>query len=356
MKTKSSLPQIRAEAFIKAREKLGLSTKELGNKACLSKQHIEQLESGEQTVFYNPQIKFAAAKKVASLLGLTDAEAFDYGVVTPVNDEINLVPSEKPISSELPQARKNSLQIEVETPSSLKLASAQTRQSQPSSRKKNFLILGLALVVVFSIINLYPLFSPPKVEEVLVVKEVVSEPAPPTQPAQDIPTPLAANAPAESNTAIPAPSSVSSSGASIPDSGSTPVTTVTPPKLADASATNAAVEIAVVCPAENAVALNYKPELVRKAANMVYVLAKSKQVVCVVDATGKKQNMTFEPGVGNSFYGKAPFKVLTDGLLQVDIYFQGFKVRPSDMDAKTLVLQPTELVSPSDQPEVATPR
>jgi hypothetical protein len=40
----------------------------------------------------------------------------------------------------------------------------------------------------------------------------------------------------------------------------------------------------------------------------------------VVDATGKTQNKTLEPGVGASVYGKPPFKVLTGGLNQVDMY------------------------------------
>jgi cytoskeleton protein RodZ len=48
----STPPEIVKEAFAEAREKLGLSTKELGVKACLSTRQIEQIESGEMSSFY----------------------------------------------------------------------------------------------------------------------------------------------------------------------------------------------------------------------------------------------------------------------------------------------------------------
>jgi transcriptional regulator with XRE-family HTH domain len=331
MKTQSTLPEIRPEAFAKAREKLGLSTKELGVKACLSRQHIEQLENGEQTVFYSAQNKFTAAKKVANLLGLTSEEAFDFGMDTPTLEEIlpdsSLEKSkpEKQVTTDLNHALVNSIQVEEPVISSLSSDNNKTNPSEPSSKKNIMLILGLLVVAVFSIINLRPLFFPPKAEEVFAVKEAAPESAPaaaPTTPSESVvistPTPAlvtAAVTPPQAQLATSAPVSI-----------------------------NAVADVAVTCPTEDSATTSYKPETPRKQANMVYVLAKSKQVVCVVDATGKKQNIAFEPGVGNSFYGKPPFKVLTDGLMQVDIFFQGLKVRPDNMDAKVVMLQPAEFV------------
>ena len=57
MNTDSKVPEIRKEAFIKAREKLSLSSKELGGMACLSTRQIEQIENGETSSFYSAQIK-----------------------------------------------------------------------------------------------------------------------------------------------------------------------------------------------------------------------------------------------------------------------------------------------------------
>lgn len=70
---------IRKEAFTKARESLGLSTKELSGLSCLSVRQIEQIESDENTSFYGDQVKFTAAKKVEGLLKLKPEDAFDFG-------------------------------------------------------------------------------------------------------------------------------------------------------------------------------------------------------------------------------------------------------------------------------------
>ena len=75
----AKLPEIRKEAFTKARESLGLTTKELSSMACLSVRQIEQIENGETSTFYGPQVKVTAAKKVAGLLKLKEEDAFDFG-------------------------------------------------------------------------------------------------------------------------------------------------------------------------------------------------------------------------------------------------------------------------------------
>lgn len=79
MKVKNTIPEIRKEAFVKAREALGLSASDLAGKACLSVRQIQQIENGEINAFYSPKIKFTAAKKVAQLLKLETEEAFDFG-------------------------------------------------------------------------------------------------------------------------------------------------------------------------------------------------------------------------------------------------------------------------------------
>ena len=83
MPTSAKLPEIRKEAFTKARENLGLNTKELAGMACLSVRQIEQIENGESSSFYGAQVKVTAAKKVAGLLKLKEEEAFDFGGLFP---------------------------------------------------------------------------------------------------------------------------------------------------------------------------------------------------------------------------------------------------------------------------------
>ena len=342
MNSNSKLPEISKEAFIKAREKLGLSTKDLGGMACLSTRQIEQIESGEMSSFYGAQIKFTAAKKVAKLLNLSDEDAFEYDIqsqdkLTPSSElaiadakleQSPKVVEEKPISpakveikDELAQV-KESAKENTEPVKKVQVAekpSVSTAvESKPKSQGKLFLWLSVIAAAAFAAINLRPLLFADKPEEIVIVKETVVEPAAPAAPAAP---------------AVPADPA--------------PANPVTPAAVAPVVAVPAATaEVSAACPAEEGI-ISYKPEAPRKAGDMVYVQVKSKQVVCVSDASGKIQNKMLEPGVGASFYGKSPFKILTGGLAQVDIYFQGAKVRLANSNYKTLVLDAAEVVAPS---------
>ena len=339
MTTNAKLPEIRKEAFTKAREKLALSAKDLGGMACLSHHQISQIENGESSYFYGAQNKFTAAKKVAKLLNLSDEEAFDYGSQAPVKiSEASKVEESIKAPAKKAQSKKEALEVkevveETQAPAlvaeeekkepvkkseatkvesekvTLKQTpfSATSVSSKPVSSKKMFLWLSVLAALVFSVINLRPLFFADKPEEILVVKEEIIEPAPAATPAEPAPVAPAA--------AVPA--------------------VATPAASAEAS---------TACPAEEGI-ISYKPDAPRKAADMVYVQVKTKQVICVSDASGKIQNKMVEPGVGASFYGKPPFKVLTDGLAQADVFFQGAKVRLTNPNYKTLVLEAAEVVA-----------
>ena len=345
MTTNSKLPEIRKEAFIKARENLGLSTKQLGGMVCLSTRQIEQIENGETSSFYGAQIKVTAAKKVAKLLKLSEADAFDDGVQAPQkftaskvelpigevkfvknppDDEVEKMSVSKEdaaidaieIKEQAEQTQLPMMVIAEEKKEPITKVHAKeapfigaASKSKPASQKKLFLWLSVFAAAIFAVINLRPLFFADKPQEIILVKEEVIEPAPPP-----------AVTPVE-----PAPA-------------------VAPVAVAPASVI--AADIPGACPPEEGI-VSYKPEIARKSGDMVYVQTKSQQVICVVDAAGKTQNKRIEPGLGSSFYGKPPFKVLTAGLNQVDIYFQGAKVRLSDLNTKTLILEASEVTAPS---------
>ena len=318
------LPEIRKEAFTKARESLGLSTKDLSGTACLSVRQIEQIENGEISSFYGDQVKFTAAKKVAGLLKLTPEEAFDFsGVAQPVKaaDVEEKLQLETKASAVGNKAKAENAKEEKETAPAV--AAKQKPQksnvnnitdsvvdyrvkstASANPKKKLFLLLAIGAAVIFSVVNLRPLFFPePVKEEVVIIQEVAQEPAP-------------ADAPAEAKQAP----------AAVPET--TPLA------------------VSAECPPADASALNYKPEAPKKAGDMVYLQSKTAQTVCVVDATGKTQNKMLAPGVGASVYGKPPLKVLTGGLNQVDLYYQGAKVRIGNTGGKTIILEPAEIIQP----------
>lgn len=333
MNKSEKLPEIRKEAFTKAREGLGLSTKDLSGMSCLSVRQIEQIENGESSSFYGAQVKFTAAKKVAGLLKLTPEEAFDFsGVAQPVKAaEVEEKLQEETKASAVekkakPEKTKESKEEKEATPVA-KAAESQTEKSDAKKitpsvidysvkskasvdpKKKIILLLAIAAAVIFSVVNLRPLFFPePVKEEVVIIQEVVPETPPASAPAEPAPT-------AQPVTAAPATQPV-------------------------------AAAVSVECPPADASALNYKPDAPKKAGDMVYLQSKTAQTVCVVDSTGKTQNKMLEPGVGVSVYGKPPFKVLTGGLNQVDLYYQGAKVRTGNTTNKTIILEPAEIVQP----------
>ena len=315
MNKSSKPPEIRKEAFVQARESLGLSRKDLAAKACLSSHQIEQIENGEMGSFYSAQIKYAAAKKVASILQLTEDQAFNLaGVATLVKEaspaaavvkvaeapaKVTPIETAAPITKPLLAAE---LQDAVVEKGSNKIPSSNT------SQKKLILLLSLAAAVVFSVINLRPLFfsEQPK-EELVIVKEVAPVESPP----------VSDPAVAEEKTISPMPVAASAS----------------PTVTSD-------------CPPAESAPTTYKSDDPKKAGDLVYVQAKTAQMVCVIDVLGKVQSKQLEPGVGVSVYGKAPFKVLTAGLDQVDLYYQGSKVRPSNPTGKTIVLESAEFPQP----------
>jgi transcriptional regulator with XRE-family HTH domain len=335
--TVSKPPDIRKEAFTKARESLNLSTKELGGMACLSTRQIEQIENGETSSFYSAQIKATAAKKVAKLLKLSDEEAFDFSAIapetsnilqlpiaefrltnTPKNEEVKKETSKKTEEKidavqTQEQVQESQLPVEEKKVQEKEVILNQDTPKPKSIAQKNLLLwLSVAAAAAFAVVNLKPLFVLEKPAEIVVVKEEIIEPVPAAMPAE--PAPAAPASSADLVPALPAPV--------------------------------ASAEAAAACPAEEGI-ISYKTDAPRKAADMVYVQVKSKQVVCVSDATGKMQNKMIEPSAGASFYGKPPFKVLTGGLAQADVFFQGAKVRLTNLNYKTLVLEAAEVTAPT---------
>ena len=331
MNKPTKLPEIRKEAFTEARKSLGLSTKELSSKACLSVRQIEQIENGESSSFYGAQVKVTAAKKVAGLLNLKEEEAFDFsgvsqainasagdeklGAVSSLQTGNNLIAEDGAKTAPVP---KRSIEPQ-NAPERAFLNAAVTGsksgndgQAPKHSQKKIFLLLAVGAAAIFSVVNLRPLFFPaPVKEEVVIIQEVAPEPTPANASSEPV---------AETKTAE------------------------TPVPVAVIESASAAVSIE--CPTADTSPIYYKPEVPKKAGDMVFVQAKTAQTICVVDGSGKTQNKVLEPGVGASFFGKPPLKVLTGGLNQVDLYFQGAKVRLSNASNKTVILEPAEIIQP----------
>ena len=300
--SKKKIPTIRSLAFVEARERLGLSTEALALSACLSKKQIEQIENSERSAFYSAALKLRSAQKVATILGLEEADYL----------EVELEASPDPAEATLESASAATptlapaplLEIEKAPTPILKSGSAPTDLQIKDKQRKLFLYASVAAAFVFAIIH----FG----------NDVVTVSAPvPTAPL------------------VAAPALIKE--ASIPALEPTPVAMIEP------NAKPVAVISDVACPKPENNPVLYKSISPRKAGDMVYVQSLSQQVVCVIDAAGKEQSKTLEAGASYSFYGAPPFKLLTANLAQTEIFFQGLRVRPSNPEAKTLILEETKL-------------
>ena len=191
MDNPAKLPEIRKEAFSKARESLGLSAKDLSVMACLSVRQIEQIENGESSSFYGLQIKVTAAKKVAALLKLNLEDAFDFGEapmakkaeVEKVAEEKKEIPAvitppvEKKVSPVKPETAKP-----LEKIKELVTISSNSSGQEKNPQKKLLILLGIAVTLIFAVVNLRPLFFPEPVKQEIVILEEVAPANPPAEP------------------------------------------------------------------------------------------------------------------------------------------------------------------------------
>ena len=342
MANRQSTPEIRTAAFIAAREKCAMSVEELAHLACLSKKQIQQIENGQSNSFYSPTIKLVAARKVAKLIQLDEKDAFDFGPQAelpfaqaadsiqseltstgqePLHDAKKEAPKNEAAPAVLSPANPKPVLVEAPTLESRKRTHSDVREDKSSSKKWLWLLPVGALVL--AIVQFQPLLQNQLDAMMGKAKpvEVVALTAAPVDA-------TLANPPAEPPAgAAPGEPPASAAAAATPQAA--PVVT---PNPAVAVVANPA------CPLPDVSIENYKSPSPTKPGNMVYVKMATAQIICVEDGDGKVQTKTMEPGLGHSFYGKPPFKLLTSGLSSAEIFFQGFRVRPTNADSKSILL------------------
>ena len=328
MAGKQFIPEIRAAAFIAARENSAMSVEELAHLACLSKKQIQQIENGGRNAFYSLEIKYVAAKKVAKLIQLDEKEAFDFGPqaelpLTPVDelDQSELISAEQEslldLKKEAPQADEGNLKearnkavsqleaksilVEAFKPEPNMRTHFGTREQKSAGKKWLWLLPVGALVL--ALVQFQPLLED-QLDALMVKPKPVQETALTAAPVDAAP----ASPPAE------------------PASTSAAVTPPVPPAITPSPAVAVAANPA--CPLPDT----------SKPGNMVFLKMPTAQIICVEDGDGKVQSKLMESGLGHSFYGKPPFKLLTSGLSSAEIFFQGYRVRPSNADSKSMLL------------------
>ena len=330
-----------------------MSVEQLALQACLSKKQIQQIENGQSSSFYSPTIKLVAARKVAKLIQLDEKDAFDFGPQA----ELPLVESQ-PLVDEAKVAERldvSKTTSPVNTVEVVQAAEDESNEVKKTAGKKRKSDLASS---AFNEPNSKPILVEPDLEPnkqvlfatreqkqagkkwiwllpvgALVLALVQFQPLLEDQ----LDAMMGKAKPADAPALIVAP--VDAAPASPPAEPASATTAATP-QVATAITPSPAVAVAANpgCPLPDASIENYKSPAASKPGNMVYVKMPIAQVICVEDGDGKVQSKAMEPGLGHSFYGKSPFKLMTSGLSSAEVFFQGLRVRPSNADSKSILL------------------
>ena len=352
-----TLPEIRGAVLKAGREKLRLEIPDLATKACLSKKHITELEQGGVSSFYSESHKILVAKKVAKILqideslvlvhpdgDLSQQESLPFDAAVENTRQYSKVQEAKAVkevkasASEVNPAAEESNQQTAKPAAATAAAAASkpmkvtlenlqsggeidnSRPQLKGSRKGLMSVLLLILVAVglYSSKNdIIALFSKPAAQPQAVVVEGTA----PQEPKDE-----GANS---TNPASPAnPSNPSTPSGATPNSAA--------PAAANVAAVPPPLPSDVSCPKPDTSVTEQSVIEPTKPGNFVHVNVQSRQIVCVVDATGKSMMQSIDAGAGYTFGGKAPFTILTNGLSQTSIYFQGKRVRPPNEQARTM--------------------
>lgn len=305
MPNHNSLPEIRGEVIKKTRESKGISIHEISKDLCFSVKQIEQIECGERSHFYSLAIKVAAAKKVADYLDLSYDDVFDFGPdlvqesqPAEKNAEVEQAEVSEPKATE-PPATKPIVEKIPET-----IERFDVSHDEPKSKTSNTKFVFFALFAAIAATLLMVDFP---------AKEKVIEPPLAKLPTESLDTAAKKEEPEPAATSNPAP------------------VTATIPAVTSVASEN--------CPAPDANQTTYRSPSPTKAGNMVYIASRIKQVVCVKDGTGKLEKRALDVNGSHSFFGKAPFVLMTTNLSQADIFFQGYRVRIDDPNASSVILE-----------------
>jgi transcriptional regulator with XRE-family HTH domain len=318
------LPEIIGSALKNAREKRGMERSELATQCCLSNKMILELEEGGMTAFYSFQLKLSSAKRVGSFLGLSPSDYLEQVVeLAEVPDPVVEVEEsaakggEQPAQASPPKSVVNEGEqlddlIYQSTNSGISL-SHMNMHSIPVRR------IGILLGLLIAVGVLYGLNSQFEIStrtlaflEQIGSKNVVKPEAPKELVIQE-----------------PSPEAVDEKA---------PANMETKPNTILATSVNTTAVQGQCPPIRDAELPVYKSPNASKLGDVVNVKTLVKQSICVSDGQGKQTLIDLEPNTAHAFKGAPPFVISAQDLDNVEMYFQGWRVRSPSPGAKQMKL------------------
>lgn len=363
------------------REAAGLSVSALARMAALSKNQIEQLESGGDSLFYNPGVKRQAARKLATLLGvdpktvLTDP---DERLPSPLEIPATAAHTPDAPSPEISLSNTESMVPAHEDPAPAPQPSAKTDQvvtpplgeavhvqlageqdsgiHGPSGKKKasktwlwTLMVFLGGLAAAGGVAWQQGLLPAQTLDEWVQLAEdrlgITLNRAAVTQPAPLPPATAAAPLPPVSEAGTsPAPVV----GTSVPAPPAMPTTDTPSSTSAALAAPTAATEPPPICPVRQSnLSPSYAPQA-NKAGDRVHIITTKAVTVCVQDATGEQWVLDVKPNVPRTVRGKPPLWIASHQINDIQIFYQGWRVVEAKTEGQQILLRERAIAKPAD--------
>ncbi len=266
------------------RTSAGLDRATLARRNMLSVLQVQQLEKGGDSGFYNSDIKFSTGKKLLQILGHT------------LQVEVKVE-----IEAEVASSVSNTASP------TLKVAHEQAAAAKPAFKISGLggalMVMAILMAVFFLVQQSSNSVSKPSTEASIQATqpepkaETKAEPATETkpEPKQELP---------------PAPQST------------------------EALNTSCAWETTDT---------EIQPATARKKGEYVHVVALDNVKLCIMDGNQRVASLSLTPGQERSIYGPGPFKVYSQQLPLVKIYFQGLAIKLPSPEIRQITLKPVAL-------------
>jgi transcriptional regulator with XRE-family HTH domain len=270
------------------RTSAGLDRATLARRNMLSVLQVQQLEKGGESGFYNSDIKFSTGKKLLQFLGHTLQVEVKVEVEAEVASSVSNTPSPP-----------------------LKVPHEQAAHAKPAFKISGLggalMVMAILMAVFFLVQQSSNSVSKPSTEA--SIQATQPEPKPESKP-ETKPEPAPEAKPEPKQELPPAPQSTESLN------------------------TSCAWE-----PTDTEI----QPATARKKGEYVHVVALDNVRLCIMDGNQRVASLSLTPGQERSIYGPGPFKVYSQQLPLVKIYFQGLAIKLPSPEIRQITLKPVAL-------------
>jgi transcriptional regulator with XRE-family HTH domain len=278
------------------RTSAGMDRATLARRNMLSVVQVEQLEAGGDSGFYNSEIKFSTGKKLLQFFGHTLHVEVKVEVEAEVASSVSNTPSPP-----------------------LKVAHEQAAAAKPTFKISGLggalMVMAILMAVFFLVQQSSNSVSKPSTEASIQA----TQPEPKTETKPETKTETKPETKPE-----PAPEAKPEPKQELPPA----------PQSTESLNTSCAWE-----PTDTEI----QPATARKKGEYVHVVALDNVKLCIMDGNQRVASLSLTPGQERSIYGPGPFKVYSQQLPLVKIYFQGLAIKLPSPEIRQITLKPVAL-------------